>query len=101
MTGAMASIHEPARSAICRHSVQGSQAMVHHRGLRQLVVAAMFMIPCTAWAQSGRTGSIAGAVKDTTGAVMPGVTVEASSPALIEKVRTAVTDGNGEYKLVD
>jgi hypothetical protein len=38
---------------------------------------------------------IAGAVKDASGAVLPGVTVEAASPALIEKVRTAVTDGNG------
>ena len=39
-------------------------------------------------------------VKDTSGAVLPGVTVEAASPALIEKVRTAVTDGAGQYKIV-
>jgi hypothetical protein len=51
-----------------------------------------------AWAQ---VGSIAGAVKDATGAVMPGVTVEASSPALIEKVRTVLTDGQGQYKIID
>ena len=44
--------------------------------------------------------TIAGTVKDTTGAVMPGVTVEASSPALIEKVRSVVTDGTGQYKVV-
>src|SRR5260370_194535 len=43
---------------------------------------------------------IAGTVKDTTGAVMPGVTVEASSPALIEKTRSAVTDGTGQYRIV-
>jgi hypothetical protein len=45
--------------------------------------------------------SIAGVVRDTSGAVLPGVTVEAASPALIEKVRTVVTDGSGEYKIVD
>ena len=44
---------------------------------------------------------IAGVVKDTSGAVLPGVTVEAASPALIEKVRTAVTDGAGRYNIVD
>jgi len=46
-------------------------------------------------------GSITGVVKDTSGAVMPGVTVEASSPALIEKTRTAVTDTSGLYRIVD
>lgn len=45
--------------------------------------------------------AIAGVVKDTSGAVLPGVTVEASSPALIEKTRTAITDDHGEYKIVD
>jgi hypothetical protein len=44
--------------------------------------------------------NIAGVVKDATGAVLPGVTVEAASPALIEKVRTVVTDDQGEYKIV-
>src|SRR5439155_13847162 len=43
--------------------------------------------------------SIVGAVKDTSGAVLPGVTVEAMSPALIEKVRSAVTDGTGRYRI--
>src|SRR6187399_3200838 len=42
---------------------------------------------------------LAGEVKDTTGAVLPGVTVEAASPALVEKVRTAVTDGSGRYRI--
>ena len=45
--------------------------------------------------------AIAGLVKDTSGAVMPGATVEASSPALIEKTRTVVTDGAGQYKIID
>jgi hypothetical protein len=53
------------------------------------------------WAQSANSSGIAGVVKDSSGAVLPGVTVEASSPALIEKVRTAVTDGQGQYKLVN
>jgi iron complex outermembrane receptor protein len=42
---------------------------------------------------------LAGEVKDTTGAVLPGVTVEAASPALTEKARTAVTDGGGRYRI--
>jgi hypothetical protein len=62
-------------------------------------MAAVFLMATAASAQSG--SSIAGVVKDTTGAVMPGVTVEASSPALIEKVRSAVTDAAGQYKIVN
>src|SRR5688572_26163793 len=49
----------------------------------------------------GQTGSIAGIVRDTSGAVLPGVTVEAASPALIEKTRTVVSDGQGRYAIVD
>src|SRR5438132_850162 len=55
----------------------------------------------TAWAQTTSNGGIAGVVKDTSGAVMPGVTVEAASPALIERVKTVVTDGQGEYKILE
>ena len=40
-------------------------------------------------------------MRDTTGAVLPGVTVEASSPALIEQARTASTDVNGLYRIID
>ena len=58
------------------------------------------LVPAFALAQ-GQSGSIAGVVKDTSGAVLPGVTVEVASPALIEKVRTAVTDGQGAYKIID
>jgi len=58
------------------------------------------MMPTSAWAQTG-SGIIAGGVRDATGAVLPGVTVEASSPALIEKVRSVVTDGEGQYKIVE
>jgi hypothetical protein len=49
----------------------------------------------------GQTGTIAGVVRDTSGAVLPGVTVEASSPALIEKSRSVVSDGQGRYTIVD
>jgi hypothetical protein len=45
--------------------------------------------------------SITGIVKDTSGAVLPGVTVEAASDVLIEKVRSAVTDSSGQYRIVD
>ena len=65
--------------------------------LGALVGALFLLIPSMALAQA----SITGTVKDTSGAVLPGVTVEAASPVLIEKVRTAVTDGNGRYQIVD
>ncbi|MFA5911588.1 MAG: carboxypeptidase regulatory-like domain-containing protein [Vicinamibacterales bacterium] len=55
------------------------------------------LVPALARAQSVFTGT----VKDTSGAVMPGVTVEAASPALIEGVRSAITDENGGYRIVD
>jgi hypothetical protein len=55
------------------------------------------LLPALAFAQA----SITGVVKDTSGAVLPGVTVEAASPALIEKTRTAVSDGSGQYRIVD
>src|SRR5882672_9263949 len=57
------------------------------------------LLPCLAAAQT--TGGITGVARDTTGAVLPGVTVEAASPALIEKVRVAVTDGQGQFTIVD
>jgi hypothetical protein len=55
------------------------------------------LVPTGAFAQA----VIAGTAKDASGAVLPGVTVEATSPALIEKVRTAVTDGTGQYRIED
>jgi hypothetical protein len=61
-------------------------------------VAILLLLPGLASAQSG--SGIAGVVKDATGSVLPGVTVEAASPALIEKARTVVTDGEGLYKIV-
>jgi len=63
------------------------------------VVVVCTLAASTSWAQ--QTSSIAGLVRDSSGAVLPGVTVEAASPALIEKVRTAVTDGQGRFNIVD
>jgi hypothetical protein len=64
---------------------------------RLLVAMLVLLLPTLAAAQSS---AIAGEVKDTSGAVLPGVTVEVTSPALIERVRTAVTDDNGRYTIV-
>jgi len=61
------------------------------------VLSWMLLLPAIASAQA----TVTGVVQDTSGAVLPGVTVEASSPVLIEKVRTAVTDGNGRFQIVD
>ena len=61
-----------------------------------LVVSAV-ILPVTVHAQ----GTLTGVVKDASGAVLPGVTVEASSPALIEKVRSVVSDDTGQYRIVD
>jgi hypothetical protein len=59
--------------------------------------AAVLAVPGMSWAQA----SVTGTVRDGSGAVLPGVTVEASSPALIEKVRVATTDGTGQYRIED
>ena len=61
------------------------------------VVATTLLLPAAAYAQA----SIAGVVRDGSGAVMPGVTVEAASPVLIEKVRSVITDGTGQFRIVD
>ena len=61
------------------------------------ICLAYCLLPATASAQS----AITGVVTDTSGAVLPGVTVEAASPALIEKVRTTVTDAEGRYSIVN
>jgi hypothetical protein len=60
-------------------------------------LALVLLAPSPAQAQA----SIAGVVRDTSGAVLPGVTVEAASPVLIEKVRTVVTDDSGQYRIID
>ena len=69
------------------------------RALRTIlfVLSWSLILPSSAFAQA----SIAGVVKDASGGVLPGVTVEASSDVLIEKVRSALTDGSGQYRIVD
>jgi len=69
------------------------------RGVIRTVVLGTIgvLLPAIVFAQA----SITGVARDSSGAVLPGVTVEAASPVLIEKVRSAVTDGNGRYQLVD
>ena len=67
------------------------------KSVRRSVLAALMLLAPTV--ASAQTSAIAGTVKDSSGAVLPGVTVEVSSPALIEKTRTATTDGVGQYKV--
>src|SRR5688572_31174395 len=64
---------------------------------RAALLLILLVIPAVVSAQS----TITGVATDLSGVVLPGVTVEASSAALIEKVRTAVTDGSGQYRIVD
>jgi len=63
-----------------------------------LIVAAAY--PTVASAQAAQA-SITGVVRDASGDVVPGVTVEVASPALIERTRTGVTDGRGFYRIID
>ncbi|HET9831303.1 MAG TPA: carboxypeptidase-like regulatory domain-containing protein, partial [Vicinamibacterales bacterium] len=66
----------------------------------RIAVGLLFVcLPVLAFGQTLPT--LAGVVKDTSGAVLPGVTVEAASPALIEKVRSVTTDASGQYRIVD
>jgi hypothetical protein len=62
-----------------------------------LVLIALLLAPVAAHAQA----SITGIVKDASGAVLPGVTVEAASPVLIEKARTATSDASGQYRIIN
>jgi hypothetical protein len=66
--------------------------------LRAVLALSCVAAPVMAAAQTGTT--IAGTVRDASGGVLPGVTVEVASPALIEKVRTTVSDGEGKYQIV-
>ena len=67
--------------------------------LRRGLLALMWsvVVPAMAYAQA----SITGVVRDSSGAVLPGVTVEASSPALIEQTKSATSDAAGQYRIVD
>jgi len=69
--------------------------------IRALVVVCSLLLTASTASAQGSNGAIAGIVKDASGAVLPGVTIEAASPALIEKVRSSVSDGQGLYRIVD
>ncbi len=64
-------------------------------------VMCVILVASATWAQGSGGASIAGVVKDASGGVLPGVTVEAASPALIEKVKTTVTDEQGQYRIIE
>src|SRR5687768_1258309 len=74
-----------------------AEALRAKAGARLCLAATCLLMPLAAHPQS----MIAGVVRDASGAVLPGVTVEASSPVLIEKVRTAVSDGTGQYRIAE
>src|SRR5205823_6015272 len=62
-----------------------------------IVLFGLLLLPAAVYAQA----AITGVARDQSGGVLPGVTVEASSPVLIEKVRTVTTDGTGQYRIVN
>src|SRR5437764_1781419 len=92
----------PGRDIVKKPVVVRRKKADDHRHMHRLIASGGFVLalwlmgPATAFAQSQITGQ----VKDESGAVLPGVTVEAASPVLIEKVKTAVTDDQGRYTIV-
>src|SRR5438477_12060283 len=70
-------------------------------GVGLVVIMSALLFPGVTSAQQATASGIAGIVKDSSGAVLPGVTMEAASPALIEKVRSVVSDSEGRYNIVD
>src|SRR5438067_1020899 len=68
--------------------------------IRILTAVSMLAAPAAALAQQ-TTAGITGVARDASGGVLPGVSVEATSPVLIERVRTVTTDGDGRYNIVD
>jgi len=65
------------------------------------LVTGLIALPSMAHAQGAVLATVTGIVQDSSGAVLPGVTVEMSSPVLIERVRAAVTDSTGRYRLTN
>src|SRR5262245_27915304 len=68
--------------------------------LRFRLLLGLLLVGLASSTASAQEASITGTVRDSSGALLPGVTVEASSPALIERTRSAVTDGSGQYRIV-
>ena len=67
----------------------------------RILASALAALILAASPAAAQTAEIAGVVRDSSGGVLPGVTVEASSPALIEKSRSVVTDSQGQYRIID
>src|SRR5262245_4041185 len=82
-----------------RHYAETGGTMARLKmGFRVFVIlVGLMMIPALAHAQS----VIAGTVKDSSGDVLPGVSIEAASPVLIEGAKTTVSDGEGNFKIID
>jgi len=70
------------------------------RRVAWMLVSTSLLIPVAAWTQT-LGGGIAGIVSDSSGAVLPGVSIEASSPVLIEKTRVAISDSAGRFNVVN
>jgi hypothetical protein len=81
----------------CQRSADASSLSLVSKLAGSFLIAALLLLPTPALSQP----ALAGIVRDSSGAILPGVTVEAASPALIEKSRTVVTDGTGQYRIVD
>src|SRR4030095_8935368 len=80
----------------CQRSADGTSLLLVSKLAGSFLIAALLLLPTPALSQP----ALAGIVRDSSGAILPGVTVEAASPALIEKSRTVVTDGTGQYRIV-
>ena len=84
--------------------MSGRTANVRY-GIWKRVVLAVLVLVCEFFVASSvsaqQASGIAGTVRDSSGLALPGVTVEAASPALIERTRAVTTDGEGRYSIVD
>src|SRR5712691_11794548 len=81
----------------CKHARRRAMVRLLQRSSAALLfLTVLLLLPSTAFAQA----AITGVVKDASGGVLPGVTVEAASPVLIEKVRSVVSDDTGQYRIV-
>src|SRR6188768_681651 len=86
-------LNQPLEPRSRQREIEGERLM----RAKCLTLLVVLLLPASVFAQASLTGT----VRDASGGVLPGVTVEAASPALIEKVRTAVTDDTGQYRIVD
>jgi hypothetical protein len=75
--------------------------MMSRRVLPFLMSASTLLCPALGSAQTSDAAGVAGVVRDGSGAVLPGVTIEVASPVLIERIRSSVTDGQGLYRIID